>query len=366
MTAMEQVDLFRKNSLGIGTWHIWQGPVQGSSRCQIFIGHCSVEGGSRVTHVDNVVTNSSGRPIQEQVDLQMRSRISRQLDKGYKPTRDEALLGSTNQMGLANPMLAQKVADVTLYQEDLVDATVQPKFDGHRALITKQGGEMLAYSRKGKPITTIAPILEDCDRWMQDGDTLDGELYCHGVALQTIASWIKADQPETQRLSYHWYDMVLPTKFVERLRIMKELHVNCENPRIQLVPTYPIYRMSEVYDFFRGFREQGYEGAMLRLSIAGYEDGKRARQLLKVKDRHDGEATVLSGRPSSTGWAILTVQLESGVTFDLSAPGTNAEKQEVMDNIDKYVGRKLTIAYANLTNDGVPFHCVAVRWHEEL
>lgn len=359
------IQFFRKNSLGIGTWRCWYS-VSTRSRGQIFVAHSVVEGGSEVVHKSDVVTNASGRSIEDQLELEMRSRCSRQLDKGYKPTRDEALLGSTNQLGLRNPMLAQKITDVRLTQSDFEHAYVQPKYDGHRCLITKQGGELVAYTRKGKLITTVPHILEDVDNWIQEGDTLDGELYVHGMQLQGISSLIKRDQPDSRRLTYRWYDMVLPKPYHYRFELMSELVANSRTPQIEIAPTVRVHKMSAVYDLFRAHREAGYEGAMLRLSHNGYEDAKRSDQLLKVKERLDCEVTVLSGRPSSQGWAILTVKTDWDTVFDISAPGSVPEKTEVMNNIETYVDRRLNIEYAGLTADRIPFHAVAMRWHEEL
>lgn len=361
----EQVMLYRRNSLGIGTWRV-RGLAQTMTSGSVIIAHSVVEGGAEVTHVDPITINGSGRNIHQQLALEINSRIKRQMDKGYKTTRDLALLGSTNQLGLLNPMLAQKLVDVRLRGSDFDGAYVQPKYDGHRCLITKQGGEMLAYSRRGKAITTVPDILEDCNEWMQDGDTLDGELYCHGEKLQTIASWIKRDQPETKKLVYKWYDMVLNVPYAHRHRMMVDLFANAKNPRIMLTPTHRVSAMSQVYEFFRRCRAGGFEGAMLRLSRAGYEDNKRSDQLLKIKEREDGEVTVLGGRPAANGGAILRVRTDWGVELDVSAPGTLPEKQRVLEQISSYVGRRLTIEYAMLTADKVPFHCVATRWREDV
>jgi DNA ligase 1 len=361
----EPVRLFRKNSLGIGTWRV-HGLIESVSAGTVVIAHSSVEGGAEITHTDPIRTNNSGRSIEQQVALEINSRVKRQMDKGYKTTRDLALIGSTNQLGLVNPMLAQKLQDVTIRGSDFADAWLQPKYDGHRCLITKQGGEMLAYSRRGKPITTIPQILEDCDRWMQDGDTLDGELYCHGEKLQTISSWIKRDQPETAKLNYHWYDMVLPWKFSARYVTMVDLAHNIGCHRIQLVPTVRAVSMSNSYAFFRECKADKLEGAMLRLSIAGYEDAKRSNQLLKIKDREDCEVTVIGVRPSSQNWAILRVRTDWGVEFDVAAPGSLDEKTKVLINFDRYLLKRLTVEYAMLTAERVPFHCVAMRWREDV
>lgn len=361
------IELFRKNSLGIGYWRV-NGVKLTSTKGEVHIAHSSVEGGALITHIDPVQTNNSGRSIEAQLELEINSRVSRQKDKGYKHTREEAMLGSTNQLGLVNPMLAQKLADVRLGQSHFADAYVQYKYDGHRCLIGKHGGELIAYSRKGKPITTIPHILEDVAEWMQDGDTLDGELYVHGKSLQTISSLIKRDQADSRALCYHWYDLCDRTRnYGDRYRTMADLSANIRSPQVVLVPTTKVTKMAEVYEHFRKARAEGYEGSMLRVSTHGYQDAKRADQLIKVKERDDCEVTVLSARPSSQGWAILRARMDSGVEFDISAPGSVAEKTEVLANFDtKYKNRRLTIEYAMLTADGVPFHAVAIRWHEEV
>lgn len=364
---MQEVKLYRKNALGLGTWRIYALPVHSRSQGTVIIAHTSVEGGSEITHTDPVYTNQSGRTIEQQIELEMKARISRQMDKGYKVDRDEALKGATNQMGLVNPMLAQKIADVRITQSMLAHAYVQPKFDGHRCLITKRDGDMLAYSRRGKQITTIGHILEDAYNWMQDGDTLDGELYVHGQSLQAISSLIKRDQAASRALTFNWYDLVDPKRvFHDRWWLIKDLYANSKCPQINLVATNRVYKMAEVYTLFKEYRQQGYEGAMLRLSTAGYEASKRAVQLLKVKERHDCEVTVIGMRPSTQGWAILRCKMDAGQEFDMAAPGSVPEKTEVLQNPDKYLNRRLTIEYANLTADGLPFHAVAIRWHEEI
>lgn len=369
---MEKITLYRKNSFGIGVWHI-QGVVETTSRGSVFISHAVTENGSMVNHIDPVTCNQSGRSIEAQLQLQINARISRQLDKGYKRTREEAMLGTTNQLGLANPMLAQKLSDVKITQSMLAAAYVQPKLDGHRCLITRQNGDMFAYSRKGKPINTVPHILDDAYNWMQDGDILDGELYVHGRSLQSLSSDIKRAQATSGQLCYFWYDMIDRTKpFALRHQIMNDLYANSKSTQLILTPTKRVGKMSEVYDYFRECRVNGFEGSMLRISSAGYEDGKRTNQLIKVKERHDDEAKVIGCRASSQGWAILRVEFDNGgkslpVEFDISAPGSVPEKTEVLHNFEtKYKGREVTIEYAMLTADGIPFHAVATRWREDI
>lgn len=353
------ITLYRKNQLGMGTWRIW------AEDDTLYYAHRTTLGGAEITHSDKVQLNMSGRNLADQVALEMNSRINRMLDKGYKYDREEAESGPTNQLGLITPMLAQKLEDLPDLR-NFDNAFVQPKLDGHRCLITRtEDGDLIAYSRKGKTIETIPHILKDFD-WLGPGRTVDGELYVHGAQLQTISSWIKREQAASQRLRYHWYDFVSDDPFHMRYPKMLVAASRLSMASVDLVETTQVSSIDQAMGLFRKYRGEGYEGAMLRLPLKGYQDGARARQLIKIKERHDAEVTVTGCAASRDGWAVLRVRTDTGKEFDISAPGSVPEKVEVLQNFDKYNGRRLTIEYAGLTNDGIPFHAVAIRWRDDV
>jgi DNA ligase-1 len=361
-----EVKLYRKNQLGIGTWRIWY-EVHDDEHATLHYAHASVMGGAEIFHKDVVTTNMSGRRILEQVQLELRSRVSRQMDKGYKATIEEAREGSTNQLGLINPMLAQPLERVGV-PRDLRNAYVQRKYDGHRTLITNFNGDIFAYTRRGKPITTIDHILTKIGKWLPEGATLDGELYIHGQPLQNISSIIKRAQPANAKLQFHWYDLVDRQNpsytFHRRYQRMQELYVPGDT--YELVPTYPVGCIEEAMDYFKEFRREKYEGAMLRLDTKPYQDAVRSSSIIKLKEWDTIDGTCVGIRPSREGWAICRVKLDNGKEFDASAPGSVPEKTEVLKNPDKYLGRRMELEYSTLTSDGIPFHASAMRWLDEL
>ena len=272
-------------------------------------------------------------------------------------------------------MLAQTLAGRPTFDQ----AHLQPKLNGHRCLIKNHDGDIIAYTRKGKPITTIPHILQDF-AWLPEGKTVDGELYIHGLALQTISSLIKRQQARSAEIRFHWYDFIGPKVFAERFKSITVAAAVKPMKSVDVVDTYPVSDMDQAYKLFKHFRELKYEGAMLRLSIAGYQGNLyRSPQLLKMKERDDCEVIVRGATQSRDGWAVLQVEVlaresenvmkpcpQPGRVFDISAPGTVAEKTEVWHNLPKYIGRKLKIEYAELTSDGVPFHAVAIEWFQEI
>lgn len=350
--------LFRKNANGtIGTWRIWR------ELNQIRIAHALVEGGREVFHSEDVVTNQSGRTIDEQIQLRINSRISRMLDKGYKHSRDEALVSQSNQLGLARPMLAQKYRDAKNVRYE--NAVLQKKLDGHRCLITKQDGDIIAYSRQGKIIDTIPQITDFLAKRIPEGTTLDGELYLHGIPLQTLASWIKRKQKDSERLMFVTYDILSDDPYIDRHQELSEI-VTTTHSHVKVLGTRPYVSSDELWKFFNEARGQGFEGLMLRTMHRGYEAGKRSDSLLKIKAFHDEEFQVIDIKSSKDGWAVCICKTPSGDIFSVSAPGNMDEKRYVLQNMNKFIGKFLTVEYSQLTQDGIPFHPNAIRWREDI
>lgn len=352
------IKLYRQNANSIGTWRIWG---EGS---KLYIAHATVQGGSEVRHMEHVQTNLSGRTLEEQMTLRIKSRISRMLDKGYKYTVEDAVANPGNQLGLDRPMLAQQVAKVK--NINLAGAVLQKKLDGHRCLITKQDDITIAYTRQGKEIPVIHHLTRALDTELPEGVTLDGELYCHGIPLQTIGSWIKREQPGTLSLFYVVYDLISNDRYVDRHAELSEIVEAVGHPHIVTLPYRQYDTAHATSQYFKEVRAGGFEGLMLRLDGRAYEPGKRSTGLLKIKEFLDDEFEVVGFKESKTGWAICQCKTQDGTIFGVSAPGTFVEKAEVMENQDKYLGKFLTVEFAFLTNDGIPFQPTATRWRDDI
>lgn len=318
-------------------------------------------GGSMQYQTETITEGKASRTLEEQVDSRMNSRISKQKDRGYVEDEFEAAgrPNALNAIGMIKPMLAQPIKNVK--NIDYTDAVTQPKFDGNRCIIYCEDGINKAYSRNGKPITSIQHILNDIV--LHEGMIVDGELYAHGYPLQTIVSWVKREQANTLKLKYHLYDIALPVSYKRRSIVLRGLPIG---ESISFVRGDPVASESEVYGRFRVYRDDGYEGAILRWGTTGYEDGKRSKSLIKIKEWQDDEFLVVGIESSKDGWARLECALPNFETFHVSAPGTIWEKTEILDNKHNYIGRMVTVEYANLTADGVPFHPVALHFRDEI
>jgi len=127
----------------------------------IIIEHGELGGALQVKR-EPIRTGLATRTIEEQVRSRVRSRINKQYDRGYKDSVNEARANKgTNSLNLCKPMLAKPLKDVR--NIDYYRAYTQYKYDGHRCLITKQNGQLMAYSRQGKVINSIDHILDGID-----------------------------------------------------------------------------------------------------------------------------------------------------------------------------------------------------------
>lgn len=360
----------RDHNNAVRVWSIMQTPGQTDHIRTVF---GQLDGAMQTK--DELVIPKSNRSLEEQITLQVNSKVLKKRDKGYVP--DLNLLPSsgklvTNQLGTHKPMLAQRIDKLSPTQAaELFNGRVviQPKLDGNRCMITKRDGKVFAYSRNGKVIPAdLSHITDPLIPILSEGMTLDGELYAHGETLQTIVSWIKKTRPETKQLRFHLYDLVSDESYYDRHFTLKALPLYTllpDNP-ITLVTSVVVSNMDEVQQHHQKYLLNGYEGTIIRLNTTGYEAGKRSKSLLKLKSFMDDEYPVVNIHPSKDGWAVLECMLPDSNTFHVSAPGTIEDKKKILRSSHKYLGKMVHVEYANLTKDGVPFHPVATYFRNEL
>jgi DNA ligase-1 len=319
--------------------------------------HHGIKNGVLQEKREEILIGKGGRSVYQQKLSRFNSRINKQLLKGYKETLEEAVNNKSNAMGLVQPMLATPIDKVKKINYD--GAHVQYKYDGNRCLITKQGSEIIAYSRRGKLITSIEHITSKLD--IPDGVTLDGELYIHGKKLQNIRSLIARKQSESISLRYHVYDIIRESTYSERLRELLSLKLPYS---VEVVPTIKLNEPDQLDNMRHAAIKEGYEGLILRLEGTGYEADKRSKSLLKLKEFQDDEFEVINIYMSDKYVPMATCLAKNNKTFDVVLPGSFNEKEIAYRSRSFYLQQLLTIEYSQLTADGIPFHGIAKAWRK--
>ena len=232
-------------------------------------------------------------------------------------------------------------------------------------------------SREGKPFVTCAHLL-------QNEFILDGELYNHKYKddFNAIVSMIKRENPSADDIAHAkkyaemWvYDMPShPGTFSERYTALMGALDKLGNPNLVLVPTYEIFSESELEEYHKDFRSQGYEGTILRMD-AKYEN-KRTKNLIKYKDWIDEEFEIVGyeegegGRAGTIGKFILKHDVDPNQTFSCNVKGDFEYLEKIWMNRECYIGKSATVQYANRTpkkkNGGnVPRHGYVIKIDRE-
>lgn len=351
-----EVTMYRSTPHGI---RFWKAEANYDAHC-IEIEH-GMLGGATQFQTEDVDVNQSGRSIEDQIDLRIQSRATKKRDIGYRDTIEAAkAVSGNNTLGFKRPMLAKRFDQLSKVEFD--GAYLQMKYDGHRCMVTRTSTGLIAYSRNGRRITSIDHILEGIQ--IPVGATIDGELYHHGTPLQTITSWVKRKQASTNRLEYIVYDTVSKDQYRDRYLALKSYRLGIN---ARMAPTDKHVAKEQIGALLDSAIAMGYEGLILRQPGYGYEIGKRSAGLVKIKMFADDEFKVIDIVESADGWAVLICEVsDGGERFGVSAPGSVQQKMIVLRNKSQFIGRYVTVKYANRTNRGVPFHPVAERWFESV
>jgi len=313
----------------------------------------------------------------EQAFSEATSRYKKKLDKGYKTTvPDDTTKAGTNTLGYPMPMLAKPIDKVKSVE---FPAILQPKLDGHRAIVTKQKGLMIMYSRQGKVINTMDHILSFMAEHMSNGEFYDGELYIHGMPLQDIGRLIKKWREDSVKVRFCIYDYISDEPYTERIHSLEALWtamMSKNGPPIFMIQGDKVKDIDEAVKKTDWYIAQGFEGGILRTPDTGYEAGFRSSSLLKIKKFDDHEFKILQvieGKARNVNDTALKVAvfqcvLNNGTdrTFEVLAHGTQEEKNYAFHHQDEFVGKMLTVRHSGWTKDKIPWHPIAVGLREDI
>jgi DNA ligase 1 len=266
------------------------------------------------------------------------------------------------------PMLAYPAGDTPI---DYSKPTfIQPKLDGVRCVIQREsdfpGQEYLAsfsvkaYSRTGKEWKNIDHILAELRPFFfkYPKVILDGELYNHVLKndFEKIISLVRKTKPteedrleSSQMVQFHCYDIVDETKTYSERRKFIEDRVP-SNYCIKHVEA-SICTKEDVFFANKIFLNQGYEGSILRTD-SKYEC-KRSRNLIKLKDFQDTEATIIDwveGKGKRIGTIGKFIGRDSeGIEFGMPVMENFNYLQSNFKEMQGWIGKTATFTYFERT-----------------
>jgi ATP-dependent DNA ligase len=256
------------------------------------------------------------------------------------------------------PMLAKRVDAIPAVE----GWSFEPKWDGFRAIVFRDGDELLIQSRDGKPLDRYFPELREAllaglpERCVVDGEIviagaggLDGASGLDFDALQLrvhpAASRVKM-LSETTPASVVFCDLLgggdedLRGEAFEVRRARLEEVLRKAKAPLHLTPVTRERTVAE--DWFSRFEGAGLDGVMAKALAGPYTPDKRT--MLKVKHERDCDCVVAGFRWHKTGGKTLVGSLLLGL-YDAAgklqhvgscASFTEAKRKELVGLLEPY------------------------------
>lgn len=323
---------------GVKEWSIW---TDGSF---LVIKHGKL-GGKLQIKSEEVIGKNIGRANEttpsEQAELEAMSRWRKQIDKGYRETKEELE---------ELPLLPMLAADYLKQGHRIkYPCYASAKLDGVRCLAIRHHNEVQLKSRGGKDYC-VPHIQQELMYAMQPGDVWDGELYIHGKFLEEIVSAVKKWNDNSKDIKFVIFDVVNDLPYSERLKCSQDIRIN-PNGNLEFLYPETVFSEKEMKATHKKYVACGYEGIMLRNSTGVYESGKRSTDLQKYKEFFDEEFQIVDVAEDRNSNGVLVVwDRVAGTHFDVCY-GDFEERKRQLHSPDEYKGKALTVKYQTRYKD---------------
>ena len=315
------------------------------------------------------VGKSNETTPEQQAQLEAQSKWNKQKDKNYHEDLDNA-------KPLENPMLAQ---DYRKQGHRMgFPCIAQPKLDGVRCLIKRDGDRLVFKSRGNKEY----PIIEDIARQLfpvfryWPNLMLDGELYIHGKPLEDIVSAVKKHNDDTKDVVFVMFDSYSPDEpdmpVEQRLQGLKKLSMSVILPlnpeegtsRVYLVDDHLVRSEDEMVDLHNTFVERGFEGIMLRQIDSPYKLNTRSADLQKYKCFEEGEFEILDVGVDKLNHAVFVVAVGDEIVCEVKMRGSDEYRKHLWETAEDHIGKWITVRYQAKTKYGSLQFPVGVRFRD--
>jgi ATP-dependent DNA ligase len=250
------------------------------------------------------------------------------------------------------PMLAKRVGELPVGGAWIFE----PKWDGFRALIFRDGDEILIQSRDEKPLNRYFPeLVETLRSQLPARCVLDGEIViARDGALDFDALQLRIHPAESRvrtlsreiPASIVLFDLLCEGDRDLRAMAFKDRRLELESllsnsiPPIHLTPATS--ELSIAADWFSRFEGAGFDGVIAKPASGAYESNKRV--MLKVKHERDCDCVVAGfrwhkkGERTSIGSLLLGLFDDSGALqhVGVCAAFSESRRRELVEYLTPY------------------------------
>ncbi|MEZ5321470.1 MAG: ATP-dependent DNA ligase [Microthrixaceae bacterium] len=235
----------------------------------------------------------------------------------------------------------------------------EPKWDGFRCVVFRDGDDVQLGSRNDKVLTPYFPeLVEPLRSALPRRCVVDGELVIAtdlGLDFDALGRRIHPARSRIDRLSVETpaafvaFDMIasgdrslVDEPFAERRRLLVEALADAAPP-VHVTPITADASLAE--QWFERFEGAGFDGVMAKPSDGRYESGKRA--LLKVKHQRTADMVVAGHRFHKDGHGVGSLLL--GLFDDrgdlqhvgVASSFTAVRRRELLDELAPYTAEAI-------------------------
>ena len=250
------------------------------------------------------------------------------------------------------PMLAKRVDELPVGETWIFE----PKWDGFRALVFRDGAEIEIQSRDEKPLNRYFPeVVETLLAQLPSRCVLDGEIViatANGLDFDSLQLRLHPAASRVKMLSQQipasivFFDLLAEgdrdlrgERFEERRGRLESLLRGVEPP-VHLTPA--TRDRTTAQDWFRRFEGAGLDGVMAKPVSGTYEPNKRT--MLKVKHERDCDCVVAGfrwykkGERTQIGSLLLGLYDDSGALqhVGVCASFSDEKRRELLDFLQPY------------------------------
>lgn len=241
-----------------------------------------------------------------------------------------------------------------------------PKMDGVRGVFKNN----CFLSRKGREFIGLDVIRSEVEELSKaiSADLIDGEIYIPGKNFNQIQSIISGDYAESvkDQLQYHIFLAAnsSTSSTVEMLRKLDEMDKysfpHLRRVRYNRILNDPKSITSQASEYV----SQGYEGVVLR-HPTNFHSEKRDKNLVKFKFFNEVDVVVVGiregdGKYEGVCGSLSYVGNLNGIQIvgEVGSGLTDYVRKDIMDNKDKYLGKRMTVKFQDVT----PGDCPSLRF----
>jgi DNA ligase-1 len=319
----------------------------------------------------NIGKKNETSPAQQAMS-EARSTWDKKKTGGYAESLDDAqvpAVASEGSMAAHETILPMLAHDYNKRGKDIkFPCFVQPKLDGVRCIF--RNGVLT--SRQGKVFPNMEHITNDLQHVKE---VLDGELYSDTLTFQQFVGLVRkkkhndAEKLLLRQVRFWVYDIVNDKPFEERKDAISHLFYEYKDvwAFMDEVQTFECNTKDDIKMFHARFVAEGKEGLIIRNKAGLYQLAARSKDLQKYKEFEDAEYTVVNftdGEGSEKGLVIWICETESKKQFSVRPRGSHEDRAEIFNNAADYLGKKLTVRYQELTEDGIPRFPVGIAFRD--